>query len=889
MPLTLRPYQKEAVDAAIDYIFNDTGNQLLWVPTAGGKAQPLHSKVLTPNGWTEMGNIHVGDKISTPSGGEANVVGVYPQGEKDIYKITLADGREVLSCKEHLWKMHCHDFSKNCDKWRVKELSWILERKGKRHIYFPTAEVEMPEEEHKIHPYVIGALLGDGGLSQAKTQIMMSSADHEIVERMNSFIKEGIHFKKSAWSKYGYTLVLKKRRNDSNPALKEFRKEIIDLGINTTSYFKHIPDQYKRGTKEQRLELIRGLADTDGYVSTSQQDLSISTVSKRMANDIREVVWSLGGTATINAKKTPSDFGVCYNVHINHPMRTEFVTVPRKKSLIKKPQRQENKVRVLSVELHSTEEAQCIAIDSDDHLYVTDNYVVTHNTIIQAEIAKRIYDIAPQHQILCITDVTALIKQNRDELLEQWAHAKTSIYSASYNQKDHSGEIVFAGIQSVYKHAHLFKNVSVVFVDEQHRASLEEGSMYHKFWTKIKEMNPTARMIGLTGSPWKMDGPLEGTWLCDKITYEIKMETLFKEGFLCPIVPPPEKLSATADLSGVKINRKGEFDEHEMQIAMDDNYLTKCAINDAMKYSKGRSSCLIFASGVEHAYHVKEEFASRGERAEVITGDTKKEERERIVKDFREFRLKWLISIGTLTTGFNAKNADMAIILRATQSSSLWLQIVGRLLRTHESKNDALLLDYGQNVERFGRIDRIIPPPSKEEKAKARKQPFKECWNCGALVPTLDKWCGSCDVEFKTERSPNHGTEASKNSVVEDFRQIDDREVVSIDFQNYSARTKGRQGNKSVRISYFMSDGDVIHEYFDFETGEAWKRRKACDWWYMFSSDEVVDNCPTYNQVAIGELKAYGIKKPAKLRIDYSKVIEKNGNRYGHKILEYIM
>ncbi len=453
-------------------------------------------------------------------------------------------------------------------------------------------------------------------------------------------------------------------------------------------------------------------------------------------------------------------------------------------------------------------------------------------SLLIAELAKLINNIAPDSTIIALCDVTALVGQNREELLEQWPDCNATLYSASYGKKDHSGEVVFCGIQSVYKKFDLFDNVSTIIIDEVHRASLKEGGMYHTFLSGIIRNNPFCRIVSLSATPWKMEsGTIEGTWICDKIVYEIKMETLFAEGFLCPLVTPDVSVDLSFD--DVKLKTSGEFNEDAMAALMDDNSVTEAALDDAMKYAQDRNSALIFACNVAHAENIQKALKKRGEVSEIIIGETETKDRNRIVSDFKGFKLKWLISVGTLTTGFNARNADLLIMLRATQSSSLWLQILGRVLRTHESKSNAMVLDYGKNVQRFGQIDKIGPPPTKEEKKQAKRTPFKMCGACQKLVGYLEKYCPFCDNEFGGDLTPNHGTQASTECVTEFKQQIREVTLSGVSF----CRHTDKKGLDSMKVTYH-NGLEKIDDYLYFE-GEPYQRMTACRWWEKFADEQV--------------------------------------------------
>ena len=405
--------------------------------------------------------------------------------------------------------------------------------------------------------------------------------------------------------------------------------------------------------------------------------------------------------------------------------------------------------------------------------------------------------------------------------------------------------------------------------------------MYRQFINKVKEKNPYVRIIGLSGTPWKMSGPLAGTWICDEIIYKIEMSVLFKEEFLCPLITPDTSMHA--DTSVIPLSSSGEFNESAANEVMDNDYLIEAAINDALKYASDRKSCLIFASGIKHAERIKEALRKRNEKAEIIIGDTITDERTRIIDSFTNFEVRWLISVGTLTTGFNARNADLGIILRATQSSALWLQLIGRFLRLHECKENAMILDYGENISRFGAIDKIGPPPSREERQQAKRQPFKECFGCGKNVKALAKECPFCFVEFGSDIAPNHGTEASTDDIIEGESLIKD---VKIDRVVAKKHFSQRSGGYSMRVSYH-NGLEVIHEYLFFE-GNPRQRSYACEWWSKFAGDDVKDKCPRHLDTAVTELKVFGVRQVPGISVDYSKAQKTSGgNIFGHKVLGY--
>lgn len=401
--------QDVAVDQLVEAIYvakaglrNPTkpiGSFLFTGPTGTGKAQPLDSKIKTVSGWTRMGDIAIGDKILTPSGEESSVVGIFPQGKKDIYEVTFADGRTARSCKEHLWNVYNKHWK---SKWKTISLEEIIRlKKNTSGDYYIQLSASTPGvDSHTIDPYLVGTLLGDGGISQRG--ITFTSADPDMIDHLTTLIDKDYEFKKK--NKYDFSLRKKVQERDSlGRFINRYTTELRSLGLmGTNSYTKFIPDIYKLSSKESRESLIAGLVDTDGYIDQRTGSISISTSSEKLAKDIQEVVWSLGGIAKIR-NKIPSytykgkkkNGRTNYNISIRYSSPQNLTRLARKKSCLTqnyqysdKSKNRELKLKIVDINLVSNEEAQCIMIDHADHLYITDNYVVTHNTYTAKQLAS---------------------------------------------------------------------------------------------------------------------------------------------------------------------------------------------------------------------------------------------------------------------------------------------------------------------------------------------------------------------------------------------------------------------------------------------------------------------------------------------------------------------
>ena len=377
-----------------------------------GKAQPLDAKILTPNGWVTMGEIKIGDEVLTPIGDITNVIGIFPQGEKDIYKITFKDGKITEACGEHLWKVCGIPVGKKRQKavYQILDTLSIKDKleNTKYKIKTPLVSKEINEfnnnDEFTITPYLMGVILGDGCIS--KHSISVSSADDEILESVEFGIGE--HYKLVKKGKYDYRIT-ENQKNKFNGRHKyekgefgnEFLYQFNELGLNDCkSDNKFIPKKYMNTTLINKISLIQGLLDTDGTVSVNGS-ISYSTISYQLAKDVQELIWSIGGIASIKEKQTYYTYKgekkkgkLSYNVNIRYSEPKQLFKLERKINKLSDNYQYKNNLKneIVKIEYIGKKEAQCIMIEDENHLYITDDYIVTHNTAIVEGLAQLIHD-----------------------------------------------------------------------------------------------------------------------------------------------------------------------------------------------------------------------------------------------------------------------------------------------------------------------------------------------------------------------------------------------------------------------------------------------------------------------------------------------------------------
>ncbi|MGF6604677.1 hypothetical protein P3T23_009433 [Paraburkholderia sp. GAS448] len=362
---------------------------LLGAGAGTGKAQPLHSLIKTPSGWLTMGEVTVGTEVVTSRGTPTRVTGVYPQGVKDIYRITFRDGRQVECCGDHLWKVHLRHESKS-GYWKIRPTREILESTsypcGRAYVPLIEAEDSIPVDL-PVDPYLLGVILGDGCICTGNA-VVISNPDIFIREKIQSRLGPDMCIcNLAAMNEYNLVGIPVAGRPRFNPLVEKLHQ----LGLMYRhSHNKVIPQPYLLASRQQRLDLLNGLMDTDGTADKCGSASFLST-SPDLAAGVRYLVRSLGGIASLSVKhKSFTWLGekkqgrVAYQINIRHRHPEELFSLPRKKTRLDNGNQYAAtlKLGIEKIELIGRMPAQCISIADEEGLYVTDGFVVTHNTFM---------------------------------------------------------------------------------------------------------------------------------------------------------------------------------------------------------------------------------------------------------------------------------------------------------------------------------------------------------------------------------------------------------------------------------------------------------------------------------------------------------------------------
>lgn len=367
--------------------------------TSIGKAIPNYTKIPTPNGWTTVCEIKVGDYLFDRHGKPTKVLAVYPQKEKkQVYKVYFKSGRIAECCNEHLWSYYSNLNDKTPNKLITSTLQEIIDnpkglqnKDGSYRWSIPICEpVQYEEKKYSIDPYVMGLILGDGSFRYNKRNkaFTFSSADIELVKS----IKEKMRYKKykkNSGKNYSWTFE-SDYEDHNNVWVEDILKDYPELW-QTRSENKFIPQDYLFGSIKQRFDLLSGLLDTDGHISKNGGRTSFTTVSPALRDNIIELCESLGMTCSYLVDKRTEKYttGECYQIKIKAKpeVKKYMFKLKRKREIaenyLNSNKRKERRDRDAIVKIEATSiyaDMTCFYVDNEEHLFLTNNFLVTHNT-----------------------------------------------------------------------------------------------------------------------------------------------------------------------------------------------------------------------------------------------------------------------------------------------------------------------------------------------------------------------------------------------------------------------------------------------------------------------------------------------------------------------------
>ncbi|MBK8246427.1 MAG: DEAD/DEAH box helicase family protein [Gemmatimonadetes bacterium] len=703
-----RPYQTEAV-ARVFECLEESPSTLVVLPTGMGKAQPADTPVLTPRGWKPLGGLVAGESVVGSSGQPVRVLGVFPQGEREVYRVTTSDGASTLACSEHLWavqtKWHKHEGRPWCVKSTSELRDDLRDGGGASKWFLPlVAPVEFAAAPVPLDPYVLGVLIGDGGLRHS---VRFSSEDAELVSEVTCRLSGLAVVKHVAGCDY----IIGSpdgRRTKREPRGWWLRGVLIDLGLfGSYAWEKRVPPLYMHNSVDVRVSLLRGLMDTDGHAQSGCQNCEFVTTSRGLADDVCELVRSLGGATRVRTKAgaayTHNGESRCgresYRITVTLAGINPFLLT--RKAAAVSPDKKGPTRAIVSIEPEGRADCVCISVDAADSLYVTEGYIVTHNTIVMGMIAGQ-----AEGRVLVVAHREELVRQNAEKIQRYTGEQVDVEMGDEYATETLLGRarIISASKDSLHPGRITRFNpldFGMVLIDEAHHTPAKTYGQVIRHFSK-------SRVVGVTATPDRTDEKAMGQ-VFQTVAYEMTIRDGIEGGWLVPV--RQKKIACESlDFGGI---RKVGADFNQGQLAMmleQEGPLHEMAVptlevacgvprntidtllatdpDDAperfRRMVKFNKRTLIFAARVHHAELVVQ-IINRWlpGAAELVHGNTPSDERARIFERFGAGDIQFLANVGIATEGWDdpatdGKGVQIVSLMRPTQSRSLYSQMIGR-------------------------------------------------------------------------------------------------------------------------------------------------------------------------------------------------------------------
>lgn len=506
-----------------------------------------------------------------------------------------------------------------------------------------------------------------------------------------------------------------------------------------------------------------------------------------------------------------------------------------------------------------------------------------------AVIARLCHDAATLWggRVLVLAHVKELLGQCADKIRQDCPTLAVGLYSAGLGRRDTAQQVIVAGVQSVYARGADLGHFDLLVIDEVHLVPGDGEGRYRTLIDALVETNPDLRVVGLTATPYRTAGGLiyGDDRLFKGVCYEAKVRPLVQRGFLCRLVGKAavQEVSAAA----VPVVR-GEYDDARAEAEFTADGRVRAAAAEVVERTAGRRAVMLFCQSVAHARQVagclraelrgREDLAAAETRpaweafaldpadpladhrlrvvhdwlmdrdlptaflgewlardcpaVEEVYGDTPPKDRDRVVAAFKAGRVRYLVNVGVLTTGFDAPQVDCVCLLRMTTSAGLYYQMVGRGFRPHPDKADCLVLDFGENIKRHGPVDAIrVREKKKGERAGAAAEPGgRMCPACRAvLAPTLSV-CTECGAEFEAvARAAHHGTADADDPLSGRVRT--EREAVEgVEYRVHRKKDAPDTHPRTLRVTYRLGVGRAVSEWVCVEH-QGFAGQKAVRWW----------------------------------------------------------
>lgn len=758
--IALRDYQQAAADAIRGAYQRQCRAPLLVSPTGSGKCLAPGTPILMFDGSIKaVEEVRVGDLLMGPDSTPRQVMSL-ASGQEAMYRIVPKKGDPYTVNESHILSLRMTPsnklgFADNA----VVNLS-VREYLGQSKTFKHCAKtwragVDFPETDGinaDLDPYLLGIWLAEGTVGKP----IMTTAEPEILAYFHGIAAQlGLRVRaENGRNCKTVHLVLERKQTGRGHHHNRLTNALRDVGVLLS---KHVPHAYRTASRANRLALLAGYLDGDGFLSNGVFDAICR--ERRLANDIAFVARSLG----FGAKVTPCTKrinrigfeGTYFRLSICGDLSEIPVIVPRRKA---SPRAQKKNVLVsgFKVEPVGIGSYYGFEIAGADRLFMLGDFTVTHNTVLFSYIAANA--ALKGNRTLVLVHRRELLKQT-SRTLAQFGVAHGLISAGISNLGRDLVQV--ASVQTLVKRMAIMRwRPDLIVVDEAHHATGKTT------WGKVLAHFSEAKVLGVTATPERLDSQglgVEAGGFFDALVLGPSVAELTERGFLSPAVVYAPR--AQVDLSGVH-SRGGDWAVGELSEVLDRQSITGDAVSHYRKHCHGEPA-IAFCVSIKHAEHVAEAFRAAGYTAASVDGAMDYGERASRIENLGNGRLQVLTSCDIISEGTDVPIVSAAILLRPTQSLSLSLQQMGRVLRPFPGKQRAIILDHVGNTFRHGLPDderdwSLAGRPKKARQTSPDEFPVRQCEecytvhrpaprcpNCGFLYPTSERAIEVVDGELE--------------------------------------------------------------------------------------------------------------------------------------------
>lgn len=739
--MQLRDYQEMAIEAVRDSFRAGHRRTLLVSPTGSGKCYGKGTPILMYDGTIKaVEDIEVGDQLMGPDSTPRRVESL-ARGREEMFRVTPVKGDPFECNRSHIL---CLDITpaKKGDQPQQVTMS-VDEYLGQSNYFKHRAKLWRTGVDFHctnvrldwIPPYQMGLWLGDGSTLAPE----VSCPDQKVLDGWAELADLHPDRLRAVWLE-PEDRVRSVRLSRINGTQQENLISQYLRGLGLMGDDRFIPRLYKIASREDRLALLAGLIDTDGHLHNGYYE--ISTKYESLCNDILFLARSLGFAAYANAEVKSCQTGasgIYHRITISGDIDQIPCRVSRKQA---QPRQQIKRVNVTGFSVESLGEGDYYGfmLSGPDRMHLLGDFTVGHNTVIFSYVAAGVAKNGKR----------VLIIAHRRELLRQISSALTR---AGVKHGMLTGgstgippqHVIVASVFTLANRLKHFPAPDLIVGDEAHHFTPDSS------WGKVVSAFPKALVLGVTATPERLDGKGLGS-LFDDMVIGPTVAELTEQEYLSPAdVYAPSR----PDMGGVH-TRMGDYVKSELEQAMDRPSITGSAVAHYTKLTPGRKA-IAFCVSVKHAVDVAEDFRKAGYAAYHIDGGMKERERDQVLKDFESGKIQVLTSCDLVSEGFDLPAVEVAILLRPTQSLSLYLQQCGRAIRPAPGKEKTYIFDHAGNTARHGFIDEprewtldgdIIRRRKAEAKEKVPE--IRTCPDCFAMHPPVPI-CPKCGHVYKVK------------------------------------------------------------------------------------------------------------------------------------------